>query len=237
MVMNKDLIDKNPLRALYKEHSVPRMGLVMARAGLGKTAILVQIALDSLLCGHQVLHVSIGQNLEKTKTWYDDIFKDIVASLEASNQAELQDQISRNRLIMTFKESTFSRPKLEERLNDLIYQNIFRPTTMIIDGFDFTDCDRQIISDIRELAEATEMAVWFSAVSHRDAMKEGDKDIPFPCENLADLFDTIILLKPEADEKCIALNLLKDTKGDTATGKILNLDPATLLIKEPYDKC
>ena len=233
---NKDLIEKNPLRALYKEDAAPRMGLVMSRAGLGKTAILVQIALDSLLCGNQVLHVSIGQNLEKTKTWYDDIFKDIVASLKAKNPDELQDQINRNRLIMTFKESTFSRPKLEERLNDLIYQNIFRPSTMIIDGFDFTDCDRQIISDIRALADAADMAVWFSAVSHRDETKEEDSNIPFPCQDLADLFDTILVLKPEADEKCIALNLLKDAKGASA-GKILNLDPATLLIKEAYDNC
>jgi len=236
-MVNKDLIEKNPLRALYQEDAAPRMGLVMARAGVGKTAILVQIALDSLLCGNQVLHVSIGQNLEKTKTWYDDIFKVIVDSLKAPNAAELREQINRNRLIMTFKESTFSRPKLEERLNDLIYQNIFRPSTMIVDGFDFTDCDRQIISDIRELAEATEMAVWFSAVSHREAIQEGDKDIPFPCKDLADLFDTIILLKPEADEKCIALNLLKDATNEEASGKILNLDPATLLIKEAYDNC
>lgn len=235
-MLNKDLIKKNPLRTLYKEDAAPRMGLVMARAGLGKTAILVQIALDSLLCGNQVLHVSIGQNLEKTKTWYDDIFKDIVASLKAKNPGELQDQINRNRLIMTFKESTFSRPKLEERLNDLIYQNIFRPSTMIIDGFDFTDCDPQIVSEIRDLADAAEMAVWFSAVSHRDDTQQEDKDAPFPCQELADLFDTILVLQPEADEKCIALNLLKDAKG-SAAGKILNLDPATLMIKEAYDNC
>lgn len=236
-MVNNDLIEKNPLRALYQQDAAPRMGLVMARAGVGKTAILVQIALDSLLAGNQVLHVSIGQSLDKTKTWYDDIFKVIVESLKAPNAAELQDQISRNRLIMTFKESTFSRPKLEERLNDLIYQNIFRPSTLIVDGFDFTDCDRQIISDIRELAGAADLAVWFSAVSHRDTVQEEGQDIPFPCQDLADLYDTIILLKPETDDKCIALNLLKDTKSNHATGKILNLDPATLLIKEPYDKC
>ena len=39
----------------------------------------------------------------------------------------------RNRMIMTFKESAFSRLKLEERLNDLVYQNIFRPDIVVID--------------------------------------------------------------------------------------------------------
>ncbi len=43
------------------------MGLVMARAGLGKTAILVQFALDCMLLGNKVLHVSIGEGVDKTR--------------------------------------------------------------------------------------------------------------------------------------------------------------------------
>ena len=80
-MLKNDLISKNPLGAFSSEtsgtDSSKRMGLVMARAGLGKTAILVQIALDNMLKGKQVLHVSIGQNIQKTKAWYDDILSDI----------------------------------------------------------------------------------------------------------------------------------------------------------------
>ncbi|MEW6427203.1 MAG: DEAD/DEAH box helicase family protein [Thermodesulfobacteriota bacterium] len=225
-----DLTEKNPLRALYRQDGGgPRMGLVKARAGLGKTAILVQIALDSLMCGRQVLHVSIGQSLDKTRTWYDDIFKDIVATMQVSSTLELANQINRNRLIMTFKESSFSRPKLEERLNDLLYQNIFRPSCMIIDGYDFQNCDLQMIADIRELAQAMEMETWFSATIHRDD--------PSPCPGVEDLFDTIIALEPRSDDKCIALNVVKDTTANATAGKVLNLDPSTLMLKEAYDKC
>ena len=68
---NNDLIVNNPLRALGLEDgtgkSVRSMGLVMARAGLGKTAILVQFALDCILQGNRVLHVSIGESVEKNK--------------------------------------------------------------------------------------------------------------------------------------------------------------------------
>ena len=78
-MQKEDLIKKNPLRVLnpLSDESLPdhRMGLVMARAGLGKTAILVQIAMDSMLRGQKVLHVSIGEDLGKAKAWYDDIFK------------------------------------------------------------------------------------------------------------------------------------------------------------------
>jgi hypothetical protein len=52
-MQKEELIKKTPLRILnpLSSESLPdhRMGLVMARAGLGKTAILVQIAMDSML--------------------------------------------------------------------------------------------------------------------------------------------------------------------------------------------
>ena len=62
-----DLITSNPLRVLgidnKAEEGTQGLGLVMARAGLGKSAILVQIALDSMLRGNRVLHVAIGETL------------------------------------------------------------------------------------------------------------------------------------------------------------------------------
>nr|MDA8163933.1 hypothetical protein [Desulfobacteraceae bacterium] len=67
-MLKSELIEKNPLRIFRTAENRQRLGLVMARAGGGKTAILVQIALDSILRGRQVVHVSIGQSLEKTRT-------------------------------------------------------------------------------------------------------------------------------------------------------------------------
>ena len=47
------LTQQNPLRVLNMSKD-SQMGLVMARAGLGKTALLVQIALDAILRGKRV---------------------------------------------------------------------------------------------------------------------------------------------------------------------------------------
>ena len=99
-----DLADKNPLRIFAQDadgNAVnQRMGLLISRAGLGKTAILVQIALDSILRGNKVLHVSVGQSLDKTRAWYDDILKDISEGAKLDNISELNEEIMRNRLIM-----------------------------------------------------------------------------------------------------------------------------------------
>ncbi len=234
-MLKNDLISKNPLGAFSADaggsDSDNRMGLVMARAGLGKTAILVQIALDNMLKGKQVLHVSIGQNIEKTKAWYDDILTDVASGSKTENITDLQNELMRNRMIMTFNESSFSRPKLEERLNDLVYQDIFRPSCVVIDGFDFAKADREFLEDMRDLQKNTGMNVWFSALTHRDASEVSPEGIPAPCNEVADIFDSVILLEAQSggDNK-IFLNILKDTTGCVEPGKSLRLDPTSMIV-------
>lgn len=232
----KELIKNSPLRVLNPDLNgggiSKRMGLVMARAGLGKTAILVQIAIDSLLRGNRVLHVSIGQSFEKTKIWYDDIFNDVAKSSQLDNASEIHEEILRNRFVMTFKESGFTRAKLEERLNDLIYQNIFRPNYLVVDGLDFTSAGPDELQNMRELMEAMDLHIWFSAVSHRDDAGLCPEGVAAPCHEIMDPFDTVIILRPEKDEQGIALDIVKDTTGGIEQNRILHLDTVTLMLKK-----
>lgn len=225
------LANKNPLRALkIGKESTSGMGLIMARAGLGKTALLVQIALDTILLGNRVIHVSIGESIDKTRAWYDDILRHILQEQSVSQPHELIDMVQRHRMIMTFKESAFNRPRLEERVNDLVMQDIFKPNCLVVDGFDFENADRQTIEDIKDMAEAMSLQIWFSAVSHRGDARVSSEGVPAPCHEVDDLFDTVILIKPE--EKKISLDVIKNKTGDTEAKVDLDLDPTTMMIKK-----
>ncbi|MCK4838560.1 MAG: hypothetical protein KAS94_07125 [Desulfobulbaceae bacterium] len=230
-----DLADSNPLRIFAQDaegNTVDkRMGLIMSRAGLGKTAILVQIALDSILRGNQVLHVSVGQSLDKTRAWYDDILKGIVADLKTEDSNELRELVLRNRLIMTFDEVTFSRPKLEERFNDLVAQDIFRPTCIIIDGFDFANTDQQTVADVKDMADSMGLQIWFSARCHREDDRLSDEGVPAPCHEVGSLFDTVLVIHADKDQPDLSLDVIKDSTGCVKSGKALELDPATYLVK------
>lgn len=234
-MLKQDLITKNPLRILTQDaKGTPvskRMGLVIARAGLGKTAILVQIALDSILRDNKIIHVSIGQTLDKTRVWYDDIFKDIAATAQLDNAAAIEEEIMRHRMIMTFNVSSFSRPKLEERINDLVQQDVYRPDCLIIDGFDFAATTREGLADLRELMEVMEMNIWFSAVSHREDDRESALGVPAPCHEFDDLFDTIMQIQPTSNEGQNKLNFLKDSTGCVNAGTAMDLDPVSLIIQ------
>ena len=232
-MQKEELIKKNPLRVLnpLTTETLPdhRMGLIMARAGLGKTAILVQIAMDSMLRGQKVLHVSVGEGLEKAKAWYDDVFNYIVAGYGLDNAAEVEEELMRSRMIMTFKESSLSRPKLEERLNDLVFQNIFRPDIVLVDGYDFAGSDYDSVMDLKEMMAAMNVQGWFSALRHRDDERVSAAGIPAPCHEVDGLFDTVILLQPE--KEAILLNIVKD-EYDGAGVKVLSLEPSTMMVKE-----
>lgn len=225
------LVSQNPLRVLkLGTESSKHMGLVMARAGVGKTALLVQIALDSILRGKRVIHVSIGESIEKTRSWYDDILQSILQEYSVTRPHDLIDLVKQHRLILTFKESAFSRPKLEERLNDLVQQDIFRPDCLMVDGFDFENADRAALEDIKELVEAMNLNAWFSAVSHRQDQRVSQAGVPAPCHEVDDLFDNVILLKPETD--AIRLDIVKNASGlDNIKGS-LNLDPTNMMVKQ-----
>lgn len=203
------------------------MGLVMARAGLGKTAILVQFALDCMLLGNKVLHVSIGEGVDKTRTWYDDI----LSLLTDGEKIESIPEIMKNRMIMTFKESSFSKALLEERLDDLVKQNIYKPECLIIDGYDFASNDKESLEELRTfMNERGLKMIWFSAVSHREDTRVSLDGVPAPCHEVDGLFETVLLIKPVGD--AMKLDILKCDSCKLDPGTTLMLDPSTMLIKK-----
>jgi hypothetical protein len=132
---------------------------------------------------------------------------------------------------MTFKVAAFTRSRLEERLNDLVLQDIFRPNCLIVDGFDFVNTDREALDDIKNLMESMNMQAWFSAICHRDDARVSPAGVPAPCHEIDDLFDMIILLKPEPDAT-IQLDIIRNYGEQVKGGKSLHLDPTTMMVKE-----
>ncbi len=199
----------------------------MARAGLGKTAILVQFALDCMLQGNNVLHVAIGEGIDKTRDWYADM----LATITDGEKLENIPGIMQQRMIMTFKESAFSKALLEERLDDLVKQNIFQPDCLIVDGYDFAGGNKEELAELCSyMAERGLKMIWFSAVCHRGDEHQKEGGIPAPGCDVEELFDNILLISPH--EKEISLDVLKSSSTQVSAGGSLKLDPSTMLLKK-----
>jgi len=235
-MLKKDLILRNPLRLLGKEQetilSPGGFGAILARAGVGKTSLMVQLALNSLLSSRNVLHISMNEPVKKVSLWYDEVFRNIAEKYQLSQIDQLWEAILPHRFIMTFKVEGFSVPKLEERLTDLTEQGIFFPNMIIIDGLPFTEGDRSLLQDLKQLALKHALHVWFSIRTHRHETAEAD-GVPASFTEVSDLFEVLIGLQPEGEE--IHVRVLK---GGSAHGdhRGLRLDPATMLIMDVADK-
>jgi len=231
-MLKNELILKNPLRRMgYESDDIlnkGEFGAVMARAGVGKTAFLVQLALNSMLREKKVLHISLNDPVKKVSLWYKEVFSRITTHYHILQGAQLWEKVLPHRFIMTFRVEGFSVPKLEERLTDLIEQDIFKPDAMIIDGVPFGDPIHQDLADLKNLAAQQGMQVWFAIRTHRHE-EPGPNGTPSQLINVADLFEVVIQLVPVG--KHIQIKAFKGP-GSSGDQPDLMLDPATMLIQD-----
>jgi hypothetical protein len=231
-MLRKDLILRNPLRLLGHESDdiLPPggFGAVLASAGVGKTALMVQIALNALLRDKNVLHISLNEPVQKVSLWYEEVFRNIKQSYELHEMNELWETILVHRFIMTFQVEGFTVPRLKERLTDLTAQSIFFPQMIILDGLPFDKPVNPILSDLKTLAAEYRLPIWLS-VRTRPNEELGADGLPLPIDGISELFNVAIELQPEGKEV-----LVKALKGrNPATGSSnLYLDSSTLLIKD-----
>lgn len=231
-MLKKDLILRNPLRLLGtdSEDILPKggFGAVLARAGVGKTSLMVQLALNTLLRSKNVLHISLVDPVRKVDLWYEEVFRHIALHYNLKKTDDLWESILPHRFIMTFKAEGFSVPILEERLTDLTEQGLFFPDMILIDGLPFEPDMRQALKDLKKLAADYGVHIWFAVKTHRHE-EFADDGMPLQLTNLADLFDVALFLQPEPQK--IHVNILK---GGPVEEKqpVLFLDSATMLIKD-----
>ncbi|MEJ5359710.1 MAG: AAA family ATPase [Desulfobacterales bacterium] len=230
-MLKRELILRNPVQSLAGEsESILRaghFGAILARAGVGKTALIVQIALHAMLRGRNVVHVSLNQPVTRTNLWYREIFGNIARQVQIERAEALWGEILPHRFIMTFRTEGFSVPKLEERLTDLIEQKIFLPRLLIIDGLSFDEPQREDLAGLKHYARLNELGVWFSIRTHRHEAP-GLGGLPRQILDVEDLFEVALSLVPVGEE--IHVNVLK---GITLPPEhaYLALDPATMLVK------
>ena len=114
----KDLIAHSPVRYFDVTNAGLKdgeMGLITAKKGLGKTSILVQFGIDSLLNDKALVHVSFDQQSSNVIAWYSSVLAEI-AKKKSLNLDDINEEIVRNRTILNFNQETFTLPKVVNTL-------------------------------------------------------------------------------------------------------------------------
>lgn len=230
----KEVNAQSPLRILDKSiHGglgKGNLGVVMARAGVGKTACLVQIGLDDLLRERPVLHVALEQTVEHVQSWYDALFHDLAIQTDLDDADNVRAMIARNRVIHAFADHDIW-PERLERTVELFKSHLhFNPAAILVDGYDWSAHsvteNAAMIGAFKTYAKMLGAELWMTAQTHREGTGSHPDTIPPPCDSYADLIDVALFLEPHGDD--VAVRLLKDHDNASPPDIHLHLHPDTL---------
>lgn len=215
-------------RALGSPLTRGEVGVLMARAGVGKTACLTHIALEHILRNQPVLHVCIDEIPDKVKVWYQEFLKSLRGGSKGGDPAELLHRIETLRFIVAYLHGTFTPERLEQSLNNLKEQTGFNPEVILVDGLDFDSATRSVMEALNALAVRRDIAIWVSARTHRHVTEANEHGIPYPCNTMDDLFQVIMQLDPTPE--VIRVKVLKHADQYLPESPPTFLDPTTYLV-------
>jgi hypothetical protein len=230
----KEFMEASPLKILEKSSrgglGPGNMGVLIARAGVGKTVCLIHIAFDKILRQQKLIHISLEEGPDKVMSYYNVIYSDLLEALDFANDTEVRLLVDRNRMILAYLNQSFEAERLRANLKNLAENTAFRPDTLLVDGLDFENLGRSFFEGFKGIAKEFDTEIWCSALSHRHVTEVNERGIPHPCLELDDLFSLILYLQPEPSG--VYLRLLKDHDNPMIPDCSIRLDPNTLLTLE-----
>ncbi|MDO9280266.1 MAG: hypothetical protein Q7U06_00015, partial [Pseudomonadota bacterium] len=133
------------------------VGAIHARAGVGKSSLLVHLALERLLRSEAVLHVAVQGGVESVRDAYESIFTGLHHAQKPLDRAESLLSVERHRVIHCTRGRVPVAARIETLLQSLADAMEFAPRLVVMDGLEPTPDE---IVALRELAARRGLSVW-----------------------------------------------------------------------------
>jgi len=138
-----------------------QVAVIVAKAGVGKSALLVHVALDALFSGKAVLHISLSDTVEHVRNHYDEIFRALSRAQPLRDRANALLQAERNRMINSYRDKSFSMANLNTNLKMLDEVAQFKPEVIVVDGLDSATAS-EFIEGLQGLASEIDAELWLT---------------------------------------------------------------------------
>ena len=205
------------------------IGLVMARAGVGKSTLLVQMGLGELLAGREIMHIAAGQTVEQIEARYDALFRDLADAIGLADPRGDRVELARRRAIQAHGHVLLTAGRVWEAAATFRKHLGLAPTLVLLDGYDWEAdgaSDRVALSDFRELGRELGASLWLTARTSRDQQGAHLTAVPPPLADLEELMDQVLFLEPE--EHRINVRVLRFYDQAPPAEPVLELAPGTL---------
>jgi KaiC/GvpD/RAD55 family RecA-like ATPase len=233
-MLKEELIAKSPVRLLEKSIEgglkAGNIGVIASKKGIGKTSVLVQIALDKLLQGEKVIHVSFTAHASYVISWYENIFGELARRKNLEKFSEIKDSLIQNRVIMNFAQEAVTIDQILHSLKAMVEEGGFKASTLIVDGYDFSKASGDRMAKVKTFAQEAGLEVWYSATLTGEEPQLDKNNVPVLLKEYLDSISVLILLEPKAEY--IHFTVIKDHGRMNPQDLKLKLDAKTLLIAE-----
>lgn len=233
-MIKEELIKKSPVRILERGIAgglkAGNIGVIASRKGIGKTSVLVQLALDKLMQGKKIIHVSFTTHTSYVISWYENIFAEVAKRKNLENLSLIHDDLMKNRVIMNFNQEGVSTEQILKSLRAMIVDGGFEADAVIADGFDFARTDPSQFSKVRAFASEMKLEFWYSCTMTGEEPLLDKKNIPVILRSFLDDITVLIILEPKVEY--IHFVVVKDHTRMNPEDLNLKLDAKTLLIAE-----
>jgi hypothetical protein len=231
-MVKKILSTRSPIKVLQKNIQgglgPGNLAVLASRKGVGKTACLVQIALDRLFEDKPVIHVSYASRVDYIISWYEEIFKNLVSQENLASEMEVYDRIIRNRVIMNFRQEGMKAGQVLKSIEALLGPGNFPAKTIIVDGFNFYLPSIEELVLFKKFAADHQLEIWFSCSLKAEDPLFDEQGLPDVLKGYLSSIDVVITLEP--DNGRVRLTLVKDHDLVLSKKLKLELDPQTLLL-------
>jgi KaiC/GvpD/RAD55 family RecA-like ATPase len=124
------MLERSPEKGLGRGN----LGVLVARAGVGKTACLIHIAFDRIFRDGRVVHVSLQDGPDKISSYYNVILSELLKAFRLKDERETRTLMEKNRMILAYLNQSFDLRRLRENLKNLSEKAGFRADALVVDG-------------------------------------------------------------------------------------------------------
>ncbi len=233
-MLKEELIKKSPVRLLERGIEgglkAGNIGVIASRKGIGKTSVLVQLALDKLLQGGRVIHVSFTTHTSYVISWYENIFAEVARRKNLEHCGDVHDELVKHRVIMNFNQEGVTTDQIVKSLRAMIVDGGFKADSVIVDGFDFTRATPDHLAKVRAFAAEMNLEVWYSCTLLGEEPLYDKNNVPVILRDYLKDVGVLIVLEPKTEY--IHFIVVKDHGRMNPSDLSIKLDAKTLLIAE-----
>lgn len=204
------------------------IGVIAARMGTGKHAVMTSIAIDHALGGRQTLNMAVNEKVEDVRAYDDEVLREMLDRLGAEDPAKAATEVERNKLIYAFTDGNFTATRMRQTLDFLREHAEFRPHLIEIQGWpDFKSVTPEEMKKLKNIATEYECEVWCSCQTHTGDL-EGDS-IPDYLDRFNDIISVLVTLEPK--NSGATLRFLKTKDFEPPQNAHLEFDPKSMQMR------